>query len=1025
METMRFKFKIQLYQTDAVESVADVFAGQPAGGEEIYRVDRNTDTLDLSAGYRNREVELSESDLFQNIHRVQSRNNIPLSGTISKGLGACSLDVEMETGTGKTYVYIKTIFELNKRYGWSKFIIVVPSIAIREGVKKSFQMTEDHFMETYGKKARYFIYDSSRLTEIDNFSESRDIHVMIINMQAFNSSFEESKNKEGRGGNAAARIIFSKDEDFGFRRPIDVIAANHPILILDEPQKMGGEKTQKALRLFKPLFCLNYSATHKVRHNLVYVLDALDAYNKKLVKRIQVKGVELSHLSGSGSYLFFSEIMLSKKAPPAARVEMEIGYKKGIRREARVLHVDDDLYAMSHQLEEYKGYRVNEIDPFKNTLSFTNGVVLHAGEAAGDVAEKDIRRIQIRETIRSHFEREKELFPQGIKVLSLFFIDEVAKYRKYDEEGKEVPSEYGTIFEEEYRHVYDEFHTILGTPYDRYLEGIPVEKTHTGYFSIDKQKHAVDSKAKGKEGISDDVSAYDLIMKDKERLLSLNEPVRFIFSHSALREGWDNPNIFQICTLKHGGDSPSQKRQEVGRGLRLCVNQQGERMDASVLGQNVQEVNLLTVVASDGYKQFVEDLQADMEENLFDRPRKASPTYFLGKTVSGQEEGLSEEQSQGIYFYLVKQDYVDEKGHITEKYRSDSANGNLAPLPDKLAPLGEDIHRLIQSIFDPSALADMIGNGHSTKIRENGLNENFYKKEFQALWERIHHRYAYTVHFDSAELIAKARDAINAKLAVSPLIYAVTRGTQNERLDADAVKARQGFVTKETRRQMETKSEKSMVRYDLVGSIAKETTLTRRTVVRILQAIGEAKFNMFRKNPEEFIKEATKLINEQKAAVIVDHITYNPSDEAPYTGEIFTAEKHTDFSKARRVRKNVQDYLFTDGYAKDGGTVESHFADDLEHAAEVCVYAKLPSGFTIPTPVGNYSPDWAIAFKEGTVKHIFFVAETKGSMNSMELKEIEQAKIRCAKTLFHSLSTKDVIYEQVHTYDDLLRLMNS
>jgi len=597
---MKFKFKIQQYQTDAVNSVIDVFAGQPFAERVSYIRDKGITKKDqymqmsifneanpsndhTPLGFANARLVLSPEQLLRNIRNVQARNNIKQSDSLVNHLGACSLDVEMETGTGKTYVYIKTIFELNKRYGWSKFIVVVPSIAIREGVYKTFQITQDHFMEHYKKKARCFIYNSKNLSALDNFSTSSGINVMIINIQAFNTSMKEvARSKE-------ARRIYEKLDDFGSRRPIDVIKANHPILILDEPQKMGGEKTQKALANFNPLFCINYSATHVKHHNLVYVLDAVDAYNKKLVKKIEVKGFEVKNLRGTDRYLFLESIIISPTKPPKAKIEIEIKHKNSFSRDIRILEIGDDLYCESNEMEQYRGYRISDIDPISGTVTFTNGVVLSRGEVIGDVSEKDLRRIQIRETIISHFEKEKYLFEMGIKTLSLFFIDEVAKYRKYNETGEEVSSEYGELFEQEYKNVLNDYITFEDTPYIRYLKSIDPSKTHTGYFSIDKHGRKVDSPTKRGSDESDDVSAYELILRDKERLLSFHEPVRFIFSHSALREGWDNPNVFQICTLKHGGSSPTHKRQEVGRGLRLCVNQKGERMDSDLYGDSVHD----------------------------------------------------------------------------------------------------------------------------------------------------------------------------------------------------------------------------------------------------------------------------------------------------------------------------------------------------------------------------------------------------------------------------------------------------
>lgn len=1024
MADMKFKFTIQNYQTEAVNSVVKVFAGQPFQDKISYRCDTGTQTfgrtlfnLDLSdeelyMGFANAPVALNAHQLLKNIQDVQKDNNIKESPALAKHMGVCSLDVEMETGTGKTYVYIKTMFELNKQYGWSKFIVVVPSIAIREGVQKSFQMMQDHFMEQYGKKARFFVYNSKNLTDIDNFSSSAGLSVMIINVQAFNA----------RGKNAR-RIRMELDE-FGSRKPIDVIAANRPIVIMDEPQKMGGKKTQKSLLEFNPLFTLNYSATHKEHHDLVYVLDALDAYRMKLVKKIEVKGFDIKNLRGTDGYLFLEEIVISPNKPPMARLEFEISYNKSINRETRIVGVDDDLYALSKGMEQYRGYHINDIDPIKGILTFTNGVEIHTGEVLGDVSEKDIRRVQIRETIKSHFSKEKELFNRGIKTLSLFFIDKVEHYRKYDEDGNEIQSEYGRMFEEEYTSILNEYLTLFNTPYEQYLRNIDVHKTHTGYFSIDKKGRAIDSKIKRGQDSSDDESAYELILKDKERLLSLDNPVRFIFSHSALREGWDNPNVFQICTLKHGGDSTTNKRQEVGRGLRICVNQSGDRMDEHVLGDEVQDVNKLTVIASDGYKDFVSSLQKEIGEDLYERPTKATPEYFEGKRLKIGDDiiTITSDQAHSIYFYLVKNDYIDEDGHVTEKYHADEENQSFAPLPDKVKDIAEGVHALVNGIFDEHALDGMIEDGHTTKVQENALNDNFYKKEFQTLWNYINHKWSYSVHFDSEELIKKAIKHIDEKLFVSQLQYTVTAGTQGEDWNADTVKSGEGFVADKGHTYRLERGETSHVKYDLIGKIGTGTHLTRRTVVSILKGISPFKFAMYQNNPEEFISKVIKLINEEKATMIVDDITYNQTD-GTYDSSIFTAEKNKDFSKAYLAKKNVQDYVFADGTAEK--SIEWKFAEDMDLDDKVVVYAKLPRGFQIPTPVGNYAPDWAIAFQKGTVKHIYFIAETKGSMKSMDLRPIEQAKIKCAKKLFNDISTDDVVYDQVDSYQNLLSLMNA
>ena len=1021
---MKFKFKIQQYQTDAVESTVSVFAGQPSKTNAQYRRDLGKQKQQLKAefeedyvGYSNADVELSSSQLLENIHHQQVQNDIPLSKslTATNGLGACSLDVEMETGTGKTYVYIKTMFEMNKRFGWSKFIVVVPSIAIREGVYKSFTMLEEHFMELYGKKARFFIYNSANLTQIDSFSNDASINVMIINVQAFNTSFKEGK-KQSDGtvtySNKEARIIYSKRDDFQSRRPIDVIAANRPIIIMDEPQKMEGEATQKALKNFKPLFVLNYSATHKTSHNCIYALDAYDAYKQRLVKKIQVKGITVQNLLGTQSYIYFDSIILSKNHAPVVRLEIEVKGASSTRRQLCKFEQGDSLFVVS-QLPAYKDFVITEINPLTNTIYFQNGKQLRQGEVMGDVSEKAIQLIQIRETIKSHFEKERALFQQGIKTLSLFFIDEVANYKSYDADGNEVRGPLWKMFEDEYTRYLNENLTLFEDDYQKYLRRFSAAQVHNGYFSIDKKGHSVDSEVKRGKDTSDDISAYDLILKNKERLLSFDEPTRFIFSHSALREGWDNPNVFQICTLRHANSSTA-KRQEVGRGLRICVDNDGNRMDKERLGDAVHDTNKLTVIANENYSTFVDALQKETKDTLRERPTQATVDYFKGVIVKVGEEKhtISEQEAASIVTYLYENDYIDEKGNILQDYHADMEKGTLAPMSKELQPIEEQVHKLIQSIFDPAALDDMVEDANSKAgVVNERLNDNAEKKEFKALWNEINHRYVYTVHYDSEELIQKAIAAINSELNVTQLKYVVTTGMQGTD-DLDFT-GEQSTRTKEMR-DVST----SNVPYDLVGDIAKAATLTRRTVTRILKGIQRSKLYMFKNNPEEFIRKVSHIIREQKATMIVEHISYNRT-ENQYDSDIFTKEKSRQtVDKAYEAKKHILDYVFPDSQG------ERTFAEDLDKADEVCVYAKLPRSFQIPTPVGNYAPEWAIAFNDNMgIKHVFFIAETKGSMDSMQLKGVEKAKIDCAKKLFNNVSTSQVKYGCVDSYGSLLEIM--
>lgn len=1036
---MEFKFKIQQYQTAAATAVTDVFEGQPNSGPLAYLRDIGNQLFDPTMsdsqeGYGNAQIELTGDELLRNIRRVQSRNQIIESPSLFHDIGAVQLDVEMETGTGKTYVYTKTMFELNRLYGWTKFIVVVPSIAIREGVHKSLQTTEQHFFEQYGKKIRYFIYNSDRLNELDAYSQSSDINVMIINMQAFNSSMKEG------GRSKQARKMYSERDEFGSRRPIDVIAANRPIVIQDEPQKMGGAATQQGIKRFNPLFCLNYSATHKQVHNMVYELDALDAYNQRLVKRIEVKGFELKNMRGTDGYLYLQDIRVTRSHEPQAVIEFKkMGASGAVRKQTGRFDTGMSIYDASGEtkLEAYRDFViapdgiVPDQDGRCGYVQFLNGVRLEKGQVWGDSAEDDMRRVQIRETIRSHFEKEEALFQRGIKCLSLFFIDEVARYRAYGEDGEELTVGYGKIFEEEYEREANRVLTerMISPEYRAYLEGITAHSTHKGYFSVDKNKRFVDSKVGRGSDESDDITAYELILKNKERLLSFDEPTRFIFSHSALREGWDNPNIFQICTLKQSG-SEVGKRQEVGRGLRLCVNRDGDRQDLVTLGeQDVQAVNLLTVVASESYSDFTAALQSDIRGDLRERPTVITDSFFKGRTVvldDGMvldvevvEVSFDERESRVAYFFLAQNDLIDFDGHPTEKFREHGITPEaLERMPEDIRPKAKAIEQLVRSVYDPHALDGMISDGHVSKVVENKLNDNWSRREFQELWKRINSKHAYTVEFDEEELRAAAIAKINAELAVSELAYSMTLGRQRREATREDLEARNQYEAKRRRTEAIDVEGAMGVTYDLLGEVAQVAAITRRSAAAILGGIHPQKFAMYAKNPEEFIAKVARLIVSAKAAMVVDHVTYHEI-EGSYDSSIFTERMPENALRAMQVSRGVQDYVFPDSAG------ERKFAEALETSEEVVVYAKLPRTFQIPTPVGNYAPDWAIAFKQGSVRHVFFVAETKGSLDSLELRGVESAKIACAKKLFNEMSSADVRYHEITGYEDMLNIIGA
>lgn len=575
------------------------------------------------------------------------------------------------------------------------------------------------------------------------------------------------------------------------------------------------------------------------------------------------------------------------------------------------------------------------------------------------------------------------------------------------------------MFEEEYNQQLAEVLTLEDTPYNRYLNGIATGRTHEGYFSIDKKtKRMVDPETGKKSTETDDVDAYDLILRKKEQLLKFEEPVRFIFSHSALREGWDNPNVFVICTLKHSDNSDSEsgdrrRRQEVGRGLRLSVNQHGDRMDNPA---TVHQINVLTVVASESYKDFVTALQRDISEGLSERPRVADQAFFKGKvlkTASGDVE-VTVEMATDVEFYLIQNGYVDKKRNITQKYHDARKEGQLAELPAELAAYADHVLGLIDSVFSESQLPSI---SDDRKAKTNPLNANFDKAEFKALWNRINRKAAYTVEFETPELVVKCVKALEAELKVSPMQYTVVAGEQADTATYDGIRQGESFKVTESTTDFHRASAHSAVKYDLIGRLAGETQLTRATVASVLQGINKAVFSQYRTNPEDFMQKAARLMNEQKATVIVEHIAYDPTGDT-HTMDIFTQDKpKEDFSKAVKANHHIYDYVFTD--SKN----ERDFVRELDASTEVVVYAKLPRGFFIPTPVGNYNPDWAIAFQQGKVKHVYFVAETKGSMSSMDLRKIEESKIECARKFFTKITSDQVKYDVVDGYGKLMELV--
>ena len=1013
---LTLKFKSQQFQTDAARAVTDVFRGQRNQSmvefthDMGHASDGSQDLFDV-VGFRNQPLTVPAGQILENIRQIQMAAQLRPSEAVDTT--DLRLTIEMETGTGKTYTYIKTMYELNKLYGWSKFIIVVPSIAIREGVCRSFEIMSEHFAAEYGKRIQSFIYDSKQLTKIDQFASDSNMHVMIINTQAFAARGED------------ARRIYMKLDAFRSRKPIDVIAATRPILIIDEPQSvLGADKknaTREKLKEFKPLFTLLYSATHRADDivNMVYRLDAMDAYNKKLVKKISVKGISQHGSTATNGYLYLESIELSK-GNPRARIGFDKKGASGIRQVSQLVGDGFDIYQQSGGLEEYvNGYRIESIDGYNHCIRLLNNTVLYEGDMVGRVNDIYVRRHQIRETILSHINKERRLFKMGIKCLSLFFIDHVDNYRVYNQGGGTSKGLFAEIFEEEYNEIVGalQLSTDDSQEYIEYLRRWKAKEVHNGYFSRDKKGRFVQpSKTELRNESSNDSSAYDLIMKDKEKLLSFDEPTRFIFSHSALKEGWDNPNVFQICTLKDS-DNQTKKRQEVGRGMRLCVNSQGERQDETVLHGRVFEVNELTVIASESYNSFAAKLQTEIAEAVGDRPVKVHPTLFVGMVVTnanGEQKRLDELEASFLFSALVTHGYVNRQGQLTQQFHNDKRQGTL--------DFGEDyneykagIVKRLDAVFCP----DAVKPENARQIREAKFDsQKFERKEFQELWRKINHQTYYTVDFKTEDLVQRAVIELDNHLRVSEINIQVTTGTLNE------IKSKQELAegTAMTVTEKGTHAVKELVsenvKYDLIGKLVEATGLTRRVIVTILQGISPNTFYMFRANPEEFIIKAGNIINQCKAIAVIEHVAYHKLDKT-FDSDIFSASalKGKLGINAMESQKSLYDLVVVDSQG-----IEMNFAQALELQNEVMVYTKLPGGFYINTPAGHYNPDWAIVFKEGTdIKHVYFVAETKGYSDDevLDYRSAERVKIECARRHFATISNSAVTYDVVKTYADL------
>ena len=1038
---MKQQFKEQNFQLDAVKAVVDCFEGQPlktnkftlersksilkkakqaaSSGSQINAFE---DQMLEEIGYRNASIKPLEAQILKNIQSVQKRNDLHENVQIERPRGTelgYNLTIEMETGTGKTYAYIRTMYDLHKKYGWSKFIIIVPSIAIREGVYKTFEDTQEHFQEVYGHKIKPFIYNSKSPTDIESFASDSRISVMIINTQAFNASGKD------------ARRIYQELDQFGSRKPIEIIAQTNPILIIDEPQSVGGQgtKTLESMKDFSPLFTIRYSATHAVgeEYNKIYRLDALDAYNKRLVKKIQAKGVNLKGSTGTNAYLYLEHISISTTKKPTAILEHEIRTSSGkIQRKRVRASVGYNLYQNSGKLPAYKNLNITNIDANLNKIEI-GGDDIYPGDILNDKDENAFRRLQIRECIISHFEKERQLFSKGVKVLSLFFIDSVEKYRVYDESGESHLGEYARIFEEEYNKIKREYidlikqegnefseNTTTREPLVEYLERDDASQVHNGYFSIDKKGKSIEPKVKRGKEDSEDVSAYNLIMKEKGQLLSFDEPTRFLFSHSALKEGWDNPNVFQICALKQAeSGSLTRRRQEVGRGMRLSVSQKGIRQDFNLVGDQVHEINRLTVIASESYESFAKGLQKEIANTLKDRPQKAEIDFFIGKVVNnekGESYRLTEHDAKKLHFKLILTQVINEDYKITQEGKEKIEN-NTIQVPDNLEYFKEDVCKILKTIYSGEEFKPT-DERETITLRPN---KNFNKKEFQELWSKINLKTIYEVKFDSDKLTNDAKIKIDADLNIADRIYEVKTGELQD-ATVEEMKSGDSFSLSKKENIKLTNDLYTDTVYDIVGEIEVRTNLTRRTIVDILKKIKQEKFALIRKNPEEFIARCGDIINEVKASLIFNNIIYHKTEERHDAKTIFTNDKQV-LRDSPVLKKHIYDFLTSDS------KVEAEFAEALDTSTEVVVYAKLPRSFKISTPIADYSPDWAIVFDKDQIRQIYFVAETKGSDSDMDLREIEKLKIHCATEHFKEISNAQVHFKKVASYDKLREVL--
>ncbi len=987
---MKIKFESGLpYQQEAINAIVDIFQGQEActSNFTVYSPEylATQKTLDFNQiGYANK-LQLTEAQILENTQKIQLRNGLKPSLPGEVDIKHLDFSIEMETGTGKTYVYLRTIMEMNRQYNFTKFIIVVPSIPIKEGVYKSLQITETHLKEHYNNiPYKYFIYDSANLPDVRDFAANDQLQIMVINIDAFRKSFENEKDET-----KSQNIIHRYNDRLGYK-PLQLIQDTRPVVIIDEPQTtLSTELAKKSVKNLNPLVMLRYSATHKEKLNMMYKLDAVDAYNRQLVKQIEVASVKVDGAAIDGAYMKL--ISVKNKPNIRAKVDLDILENGKRKRKPKELKKNDDLLEIT-KLQQYEGFIVNDIytQAGNEYIEFINGTILKPGGSIGTIDDSLIKRMMIRKTIEEHLNKELVLNPKGIKVLSLFFIDAVKHYRIYDEDGNMQNGDYANMFEEEYKNLIKKprYQSLFSEIKDLNPE---VPELHNGYFSIDKKAKANNKKEKFEYykdtsgNVAADEDTYNLIMKDKEKLLSFDSKLRFIFSHSALKEGWDNPNVFQICTLKEAGSSEIRRRQEIGRGLRLAVNQDGDRIYGF-------DTNTLTVMASESYEDFVDNLQKEIEKETGIVFGVLQPHSFNNITMEmhgADPVFLGQEQSEQIYDYLLLKGYINTKGKVQESLKADLRSGNIE-LPSNL----EDHVKaqIIATLKQTAGKIEIKRNEDKEVIKVN--KQILLGASFNELWDKIKYKTTYEVTFDSIELISACQKHISDRLVVSrgKLLYEkaslnITRGGVSIEGDPET---EYGTIHTEIE-----------VLPDIVSYLQNETQLTRKSIVAILHGCSNLRY--FKLNPQKFIEGCIDIINEQMRLHIVEGIVYTKiGDHEFYSGELFQNEQLTGYLKSNMISSTKSPY----DYVVYESGIESDLTREFERNTNIKVYAKLPRWFEIDTPLGKYTPDWAVLFDINGGENLYFVVESKGTMGFDFLRPAEQGKIECGKKHFKELADK-------------------